>query len=138
MACLLLFLGWLLGAIHLKLEQNNLDYFKDLLNRWLDDLLSQADSAVSVLKDADDYLLDPLDRAVLDINRNYTLRMRNRESILIKKIKKSLEDINGSLYGICEECGSDISIARLNARPVEKRCIKCKTKQEEIEKSIGV
>jgi DnaK suppressor protein len=119
------------------MEQKNLDYFKDLLNRWLDDLLNQADITVNVLKDQDDHLPDPLDRAVLDINRSYTLRMRDRESILIKKIRKSLEDIDDGVYGICEECGCDISIARLKARPVAKRCIKCKTKQEEIEKLIG-
>ena len=120
------------------MEQKDLNYFKDLLNRWLDDLLSQADSTVNILKDHEDHLPDPLDRAVLDINRNYTLRMRDRESILIKKIRKSLEDIDEGLYGICEECGSDISTARLKARPVAKRCIKCKTRQEEIEKLIGV
>jgi DnaK suppressor protein len=120
-----------------EMEQKDLDYFKDLLKRWLDELLSQADSTVNVLKDQDDHLPDPLDRAVLDINRNYTLRMRDRESILIKKIRKSLEDIDDGVYGICEECGRDISIARLEARPVAKRCIKCKTKQEEIERLIG-
>jgi DnaK suppressor protein len=62
--------------------------------------------------------------------------MRDRESILIKKIRKSLEDIDDGVYGVCEECGRDISIARLEARPVAKRCIKCKTKQEEIERLI--
>jgi DnaK suppressor protein len=120
------------------MEQKDLSYFKDLLNRWLDDLLSQADSTVNILKNQEDHLPDPLDRAVLDINHNYTLRMRDRESILIKKIRKSLEDIDDGVYGVCEECGSDISIARLKARPVAKRCIKCKTKQEEIERLIGV
>jgi DnaK suppressor protein len=119
------------------MEQKDLEYFKDLLNSWLDELLSQADSTVHVLKDQDDHLPDPLDRAVLDINRNYTLRMRDRESILIKKIRKSLEDIDDGVYGICEECGSDISIARLKARPVAKRCIKCKTRQEAMEKLTG-
>jgi DnaK suppressor protein len=119
------------------MEQKDLDYFKDLLNRWLDDLLSQADSTVNVLKDQDENLPDPLDRAVSDINRNYTLRMRDRESILINKIRNSLDDIDDGVYGVCEECGSDISLARLKARPVAKRCIKCKTKQEEIERLIG-
>jgi len=121
-----------------QMEQKDLDYFKDLLTRWLDELLSQAGNTVIGLRDSDDNLADPLDRAVLDINRSYMLRMRDRESILIKKIRRSLEDIEDGLYGICEDCGQDISIARLNARPVARRCIKCKTRQEEIEKLIGV
>ena len=120
-----------------QMEQKDLDYFKELLTRWLDELLSQAGNTVIGLRDSDDNLADPLDRAVLDINRSYMLRMRDRESILIKKIRRSLEDIEDGLYGICEDCGQDISIARLNARPVARRCIKCKTKQEKIEKIIG-
>jgi DnaK suppressor protein len=119
------------------MNPKDLNNFKDLLTRWLNDLLSQAGNTVIGLRDADVHLADPLDRAVLDINRDYTLRMRDRESTLIKKIKKSLEDIDDGLYGICEDCGCDISIARLKARPVAKRCIKCKTRQEEIEKLIG-
>jgi len=121
-----------------QMEQKDLDYFKELLTRWLEELLSQAGNTVIGLRDSDDNLADPLDRAVLDINRSYMLRMRDRESILIKKIRRSLEDIEDGLYGICEDCGQDISIARLNARPVARRCIKCKTRQEEIEKLIGV
>jgi len=121
-----------------QMEHKDLDYFKELLTRWLDELLSQAGNTVIGLRDSEDNLADPLDRAVLDINRSYMLRMRDRESILIKKIRRSLEDIEDGLYGICEDCGQDISIARLNARPVARRCIKCKTRQEEIEKLIGV
>jgi len=120
------------------MPHKDLDYFKDLLTRWLDDLLGQAENTVIGLRDVGDHLPDPLDRAVLDTSRTYTLRMRDRESILIKKIRKSLEDIDDGLYGICEECGCDISISRLKARPVARRCIQCKTKQEEQERLTGV
>ena len=119
------------------MEQKDLDFFKDLLNQWLDELLGRAGNTVVGLIDGADQLSDPLDRAVLDSERGYTLRMRDRESVLINKIRASLEDIDDGLYGICEECRCDISIARLKARPVARRCIECKTRQEEIEKSIG-
>ena len=118
------------------MKQKDLDYFKDLLTRWLDELLNQADYTVMGLKATDGNLSDPLDRAVFDSERSYTLRMRDRESVLIKKIRRSLEDIEDEVYGICEECGQDIAIERLKARPVARRCIKCKTRQEEIEKLI--
>lgn len=119
------------------MDQKNLDFFKDLLTRWLGDLLSQADHTVSGLRDEDEHLADPLDRAVSDINRNYTLRMRDRESYLIRKIRNSLDDIADGSYGVCEDCGSDISIERLKARPVAKRCFNCKTRQEQMEKLTG-
>jgi DnaK suppressor protein len=121
-----------------KMEQKELDYFKDLLTKWLQKLVNQADNTLSGLSDNDDNPPDPLDRAVADSQRNYKLRMRDRESILIRKITRSLEDIEDQVYGTCEECGCDISIPRLKARPVAKQCIKCKTQQEAVEKSNGI
>ena len=120
------------------MEQKNLDYFKDLLTKWLHDLINQADNTLSGLRDDDDNPPDPLDRALADSQRNYKLRMRDRESILIRKIRRSLEDIEDEVYGTCEECGCDISVARLKARPVARRCIKCKAQQETVEKLIGI
>ena len=120
------------------MEQKDLDYFKDLLTQWLDELLGRAGNTVVGLLDGADHLSDPLDRAVLDSERGYTLRMRDRESVLIKKIRASLEDIHEGVYGICDDCGRDISIKRLNARPVARRCIRCKTRQEERERTLGI
>ena len=57
--------------------------------------------------------------------------------MLINKIRKSLEDIDNGEYGICEDCGKEISIKRLKARPIAKRCIECKTKQEALDKMMG-
>jgi DnaK suppressor protein len=119
------------------MKQEDLDYFRDLLDRWLQELLSQADNTVMGLIDGEARLADPLDRAALDNECSYTLRIRDRESILIRKIKASLDDIEDGLYGICEDCGRDIGIERLNARPVARRCIRCKTLQEERERLTG-
>ena len=62
------------------------------------------------------------------------LRIRDRESMLIRKIRKSLADIDEGLYGVCESCGEDIAIERLKARPVTRHCIRCKTRIEAHEK----
>jgi len=119
-------------------EQKDLDYFKRILTGWLDELLGKAGHTVVGLLDPGDHLSDPLDRAVLDSERSYTLRIRDRESVLIKKIHASLEDIEDGVYGICDDCGSDISIERLKARPVARHCIRCKTRQEKRERIAGV
>jgi len=118
-------------------EQKNLDYFKKLLTQWLDELLGKAGDTVEGLIASEDHLSDPLDRAVLDTARGYTFRMRARESVLIKKIVASLQDIEDGVYGICDDCGTDISIERLKARPVARSCIRCKTKQEDRERLFG-
>jgi DnaK suppressor protein len=81
---------------------------------------------------------DPTDRASLESDRNFMLRIRDREAKLIKKIKKALARIDNGSFGICETCGEEISIERLRARPVTTQCIECKTKEEALEKSLGL
>ena len=120
------------------MNQTDLYYFKDLLTRWLNELLGNAGHTVVGLIASEGHLSDPLDRAVFDTERSHMLRFRDRESLLIKKIHASLQDIEDGDYGICDDCGRDIAIERLKARPVARRCIRCKNRQEERERLTGV
>jgi DnaK suppressor protein len=119
------------------MKEKDLDSFKILLTQWLDELLGKAGNTMAGLINSEDHLSDPLDRAVLDSERSYTYRIRDRESVLIKKIHASLEDIEDGIYGICDDCGRDISIQRLKARPVARHCIQCKTRREKRERLLG-
>jgi DnaK suppressor protein len=74
------------------------------------------------------------DQASAEINRNFTLRLRERERKLLKKIDSAIEKIDHGTYGVCDMCGRDISIKRLQARPVTNMCIECKIEQEAEEK----
>ena len=119
------------------MKQNDLDSFKVLLSQWLDELLGRAGNTVLGLIDPADHAADPLDAAALDTERSYTFRIRGRESVLIKKIHASLKDIENGDYGICDDCGKDIALERLKARPVARRCIRYKTMQEKKERLLG-
>ncbi len=114
------------------------EYFKDFLNERLDTLLNEANKTVTGMVDQGDNFPDPTDRASLESDRNFTLRIRDRERKLIVKIKEALERIDNGTYGICDECGEDISEQRLKARPVTTLCIDCKKKQESEEKLKGL
>jgi len=118
------------------MDRENLNYFERLLTQWLEDLLRHADETVVDLMQSDKFT-DLLDRASFDSERNFQLRIRDRESVLIKKIKNSLYDIKNGDYGICSNCGEDISLKRLVARPVARHCIRCKTKMETKERLTG-
>jgi len=120
------------------MKKKDLDYFKKLLNHQLEELLSQADDTVSGMTAPKENFPDPTDRASLEADRNFMLRIRDRESKLIKKIKKALERIEDGTFGICETCGEEISIKRLKARTVTTQCIDCKTKEEALEKALGL
>ncbi len=114
------------------------DYFKKLLTKRLDDLLVEANKTVTGMTDQGGNFPDPTDRATLESDRNFTLRIRDRERRLIAKIKNALDRLDNGTFGICEECGEDISDKRLKARPVTTLCINCKKKQENQEKVKGI
>jgi DnaK suppressor protein len=120
-----------------EMQKNELEYFRDLLSNWLAELLHYADNTVEGLLNLENNSADYLDRATFESDRSTALRIRDRESMLIKKIRKSLDDIDNGEYGICEDCGKDIAIERLKVRPIAKRCIQCKTRQEALEKIMG-
>ena len=77
---------------------------------------------------------DLTDQASAEADKNFTLRLREREQKLLKKIDEALDRIANGTFGICEHCGEEISFKRLKARPVTTYCIDCKTIQEEEEK----
>ncbi len=114
------------------------EYFKTLLNQRLNELVEEADRTVLDMTDQGDNFPDPTDRASLESDRNFTLRIRDRERKLIGKIREALDRIDQDTYGVCESCGEDISEQRLKARPVTTLCIECKTRQENDEKVRGV
>lgn len=119
------------------MKEKDLVFFKNYMTRWLRELLAHADSTLTGLIDDVEIMSDPLDRATFDTARSFHIRIRDRESTLIKKIRQSLEDIENGEYGICEMCGEEISLERLKARPVARHCVQCKTRLEQMER-IGI
>lgn len=102
------------------------------------ELVNKAKETVYVLSKEGDSSADPLDRATMDSGRESSLRFRERESRLIRKIVVTLRKMDEGVYGICESCGDDIPFSRLKARPVTSYCIQCKTKMETYEKAVGI
>ena len=120
------------------MKKKDIDYFKNLLSTRLEELLNQAEDTVTGMTTANENFPDPTDRAALESDRNFMLRIRDREHKLIKKIKKALERIDNGTFGICETCGEEIAVKRLKARPVTSQCIECKSKEEALEKALGL
>jgi DnaK suppressor protein len=105
---------------------------KKLLNQK-EELLSGAGLTRSTMPD-ETVFPELGDQASAEIDRNFVLRLRDRERKLLKKIEDAIEQIDSGTYGICETCGQPIGLSRLEARPVTTMCIDCKTEQEEEEK----
>ena len=96
-------------------------------------LLNEAESALNELP-GQTIFPDLGDQASAETDRNFMLRLRGREQRLLKKIDEAISRIENGTFGICDDCGNEIDIKRLEARPVTTMCIECKTLQEEEEK----
>ena len=111
------------------MNNKELEFFRNFLNQRVQELRSEAGKTVEDM-DEDENFPDPSDRASMESNRNSVLRIRDRERKLIFKIQEALRRLDDGTYGICEECGEEIGIERLKARPVTTLCIECKSSQE--------
>jgi DnaK suppressor protein len=119
------------------MNKRDLKFFKELLLERRVELLKEAGRSVDGMSDDKENFPDPTDRAALEFNRNFMLRIRDRERKLITKIDEALQRIELGTYGLCEECEEDIGVERMKARPVTTLCIDCKAAQEANEKKIG-
>ncbi|MBC8208371.1 MAG: RNA polymerase-binding protein DksA [Desulfobulbaceae bacterium] len=119
------------------MEQSLLDQFKKQLEEKREEILAEADKTLNGMTDQSGNIPDPNDRASAESERNFELRIRERELKLLPKIEAALERIADHTFGECEECGEEIGLKRLEARPVTALCIDCKTIQEQKEKAQG-
>ncbi|MGE4264326.1 MAG: RNA polymerase-binding protein DksA [Desulfovibrio sp.] len=119
------------------MEAKDIQFFRDMLNSMLEDILQKGQATIDDMTETVEVYADPADRATAESDRAFTLRLRDRERKLIKKIQQALTRIEEGEFGVCVECGEDIGIARLKARPMTTLCINCKSKQEEDEMVRG-
>jgi DnaK suppressor protein len=85
-------------------------------------------------RDGQEAFPDVSDQASAEVDQNFTMRIKEREQKLLKKIDEALARLKKNIYGICERCEEEIPYQRLKARPVTTLCIACKTLQEQEEK----
>ena len=119
------------------MDQDTQAFFKDILLKRLDELYDEAEKTVAGMTDTEETFPDPTDRATLESDRNFMLRIRDRERKLIVKIREALQRIEDGTFGLCESCGDEITADRLKARPVTTLCIECKRKEESTERARG-
>ena len=118
------------------MNEKQQEHFKLILKAWRLELMEEVDRTVSHMKDEAANFPDPSDRATQEEEFSLELRTRDRERKLIKKIDKTLVRIEEDDYGFCDQCGIDIGIRRLEARPTAELCVDCKTLDEIREKQI--
>jgi len=120
----------------MALTKTQLEAFETQLKDWKAELeLGQSVNVQAMHEQEQTSFPDPTDQASMETDRNFDLRIKDRERKLIKKIDQALNRIKEGEFGECDSCGGDISIKRLQARPVTTLCIECKTAQEQEERT---
>ena len=79
---------------------------------------------------------DEIDVVSTEKENQMDFRLKARNAIYMKKIRKSLHKIEEGTFGECEECADEISFNRLLARPTADLCIACKEAEEKEENQM--
>lgn len=119
------------------MNEAQVEHFHNILGAWKMELMEEVDRTVHHMQDEAANFPDPNDRASQESDFTMELRTRDRERKLIKKIDESIDYLDSGDYGYCEECGIEIGIRRLEARPTANLCIDCKSLSEIREKSMS-
>jgi len=80
-----------------------------------------------------DTVLDEGDKALSDLAEETGLTLVDLRRDTLEKIDQALKKLEEGTYGICEDCGNDISEQRLKALPFAIHCVECKQRREELE-----
>ena len=104
-----------------------MEHFRTILKNWKTELLNEAERTKDYINEETGAMADINDRATQEEEFALALRTRDRERKLVRKIDKSLAEIEMGDYGFCETCGTEIGLKRLEARPTATQCIPCKT-----------
>ena len=109
-----------------------------LRERLKADLSRLADHAHSALdftmdRDRDRVGRDSMDEATEEETYSTQLRLHDRETFLLEKIREAMRRLDAGEIDECEECSEPIGFKRLLARPVTTLCFECKTAREQVE-----
>jgi DnaK suppressor protein len=119
------------------MNDKQLEFFRALLQRNKDDLLSNAGETTEHLREDTSIVPDPADRATIEEEHALELRTRDRERKLLKKVAQSLTRLENGDYGFCDETGEPIGLARLLARPTATLSLEAQQRRELKQKMFG-
>jgi DnaK suppressor protein len=116
------------------MNERQLEYFKQKLNNWKEDILRESRETLSHLQTDTENHPDIADRASSETDRALELRTRDRQRKLISKIEEAIRRIEDGSYGYCEETGEPIGVARLDARPIATLSLEAQERHERRER----
>ena len=110
----------------------DVDRFSEVLRDMLEILQGKSRESLDVMAREETVYADVADRAAVESDRHMALIMGERDRQLIGEIHEALARVKEGEYGICQECGEEIGLARLRAQPTATLCVHCKALFEDM------
>jgi DnaK suppressor protein len=119
------------------MSPRQLAYFRQKLKDWRDQLVEESRQTMENLREEVRDVGDDAERATRETENSLELRTRDRYRKLISKIEKALRKIEEGRYGYCEETDEEISLERLEARPIATLSLDAQERREHLQKQMG-
>ena len=116
------------------MNERQREYFRQRLLNWKDEILRESKETLASLAQETLSHADLADRASTEAERANELRTRDRQRKLIAKIDAALRRLEEGTYGFCEETGDQISLRRLEARPIATLSLEAQERHERRER----
>jgi DnaK suppressor protein len=122
-----------------KLKEERKATLRKLLINKREEIIKEAKEEISKYIKGEtrqlvDTALDDGDWSIIDLSEDINLRQLSAHRQTLLKIDEALRKLDEGTYGMCEDCGEEISEERLKILPFAIYCIDCQEKREELEK----
>lgn len=98
---------------------------KAMLLQHRQDLQAKVPNLQTTASDGLGYTNHQADDATQALDQATDLALRTRTERTLRLVEDALVKIENGTYGICEQCGEEIDIARLEAIPYTPLCLRC-------------
>ena len=111
--------------------QLDVERISEVLCDMLETLKGKSRESLDIMAREETVYADLADRAAVESDRHMALIMGERDRRCISEIHEALTRVKDGEYGICQECGEDIGLARLRAKPTATLCVHCQSLLED-------
>jgi DnaK suppressor protein len=122
-----------------KEEQLRKEKLKRHLIRMREDIVAEAKAEIKKFKSGEkkqivETVLDDGDLSFVDLSEDISLKQLSTHRETLIKIDEALRKIHEGTYGLCEDCGDEVSVERLKIIPFATHCKECQEKKEMLDK----
>ncbi len=122
-----------------KAERIRKENLRKLLIKMREDIVAEAKAEIKKFKSGEkkqivETVLDDGDLSFVDLSEDISLKQLSTHREKLIKIDEALRKLHENTYGLCEDCGDDISVERLKIIPFATHCRDCQEKEEALDK----